>query len=138
MATNEDGYCEHGTYVGGIGIDWMCGWCESGISDEEYAEYVREERAKREPISTDADLLATVVAALIRETGGMTPDQYSAVLLWTVADGKTVARALGEHHTAEALSDLQGYIEGLDVYDLGEGGVERMAAWERALAAVTK
>lgn len=24
------GYCFHGTYVGGCGIDWMCGWCESG------------------------------------------------------------------------------------------------------------
>lgn len=25
-----DGYCPHGVYVGGIGIDWMCGRCESG------------------------------------------------------------------------------------------------------------
>lgn len=24
------GHCFHGTYVGGCGIDWMCGWCESG------------------------------------------------------------------------------------------------------------
>lgn len=27
-----DGYCEHGVYVGGCGIDWMCQWCEDGIS----------------------------------------------------------------------------------------------------------
>lgn len=26
----EEGYCRHGVYVGGIGIDWMCGACESG------------------------------------------------------------------------------------------------------------
>ena len=27
------GYCRHGAYVGGIGIDWMCGYCESGITE---------------------------------------------------------------------------------------------------------
>ncbi|HZZ17152.1 MAG TPA: hypothetical protein VFE08_14455 [Candidatus Sulfotelmatobacter sp.] len=26
------GYCEHGTYVGGCGADYMCGYCEDGIS----------------------------------------------------------------------------------------------------------
>jgi hypothetical protein len=30
-----DGYCEHGTYVGGCGTDWMCHWCEDGISAAE-------------------------------------------------------------------------------------------------------
>lgn len=29
---DPDGYCPHGTYVGGCGIDWMCQWCEDGIS----------------------------------------------------------------------------------------------------------
>lgn len=28
--------CEHGTYVGGCGIDWMCGSCESGYPSEYY------------------------------------------------------------------------------------------------------
>ena len=28
----RDGYCEHGVYVGGCGIDWMCGYCESGVT----------------------------------------------------------------------------------------------------------
>ena len=23
-------YCKHGNYVGGMGIDWMCIWCENG------------------------------------------------------------------------------------------------------------
>lgn len=32
----DSGYCEHGVYVGGCGPDWMCGWCESGISWGEY------------------------------------------------------------------------------------------------------
>lgn len=24
------GYCRHGVYVGGCGVDWMCGRCENG------------------------------------------------------------------------------------------------------------
>lgn len=27
----REGYCKHGKYVGGIGIDWMCGPCEDGL-----------------------------------------------------------------------------------------------------------
>ena len=30
---DNDGYCVHGTYVGGCGIDWMCGHCEMGNYD---------------------------------------------------------------------------------------------------------
>lgn len=26
----EPGYCRHGVYVGGCGVDWMCGACEAG------------------------------------------------------------------------------------------------------------
>lgn len=26
-----EGYCRHGKYVGGSGVDLMCHWCESGI-----------------------------------------------------------------------------------------------------------
>lgn len=25
-----EGYCQHGTYVGGCGVDWLCGACEAG------------------------------------------------------------------------------------------------------------
>ena len=35
----EDGYCVHGAYVGGCGIDYMCHWCEDGISWEDYCAY---------------------------------------------------------------------------------------------------
>lgn len=27
---SRDGYCMHGVYVGGVGIDWMCHMCELG------------------------------------------------------------------------------------------------------------
>lgn len=29
---HRNGYCRHGKYVGGCGIDWMCGLCEDGIT----------------------------------------------------------------------------------------------------------
>lgn len=40
-SSNEDGYCRHGAYVGGCGIDWMCGTCENYSLDEEI-EAIRE------------------------------------------------------------------------------------------------
>ena len=30
MRDQHYNYCPHGVYVGGCGIDWMCGECESG------------------------------------------------------------------------------------------------------------
>jgi len=30
MTRSKDGYCPHGVYVGGVGVDWMCGPCEDG------------------------------------------------------------------------------------------------------------
>jgi hypothetical protein len=30
---DANGYCPHGVYVGGCGIDWMCGKCEDGESN---------------------------------------------------------------------------------------------------------
>ena len=35
---SRDGFCRHGVYVGGCGIDWMCGTCEMYSLDEEVAE----------------------------------------------------------------------------------------------------
>lgn len=29
---NENGYCRHGMYTGGIGIDHICGYCEDGAN----------------------------------------------------------------------------------------------------------
>lgn len=34
--SNNNGYCPHGKYVGGIGWDIMCGYCESGWTDKNY------------------------------------------------------------------------------------------------------
>lgn len=29
-------HCVHGKYVGGCGIDWICGYCEDGVSRDEF------------------------------------------------------------------------------------------------------
>jgi len=37
-------YCKHGTFIGNpFGGDYLCSWCEDGISDEDFALYVRRE-----------------------------------------------------------------------------------------------
>jgi len=33
IVPRPEGYCVHGTYTGGCGIDWLCGACESGEDD---------------------------------------------------------------------------------------------------------
>jgi hypothetical protein len=30
---SDENHCVHGTYVGGCGIDWMCGQCENGDTE---------------------------------------------------------------------------------------------------------
>ncbi len=41
----EQDYCEHGTYIGPpSGADFLCGWCESGISVKEMNEILAAQR----------------------------------------------------------------------------------------------
>lgn len=55
----QEGRCKHGTYVGGCGADYMCGYCENGMTDYEWAigvaldEYYWEMK-KKAKIETDA------------------------------------------------------------------------------------
>lgn len=38
----DDMHCVHGTYIGGpCGPDYLCGWCEDGISEQEYNAIMR-------------------------------------------------------------------------------------------------
>lgn len=59
-----DGYCDHGVYVGGCGIDWMCQWCEDGISRAEWLAMGRAERLAgvRERAQRAERLLAYLLA----------------------------------------------------------------------------
>ena len=39
VLTHEQTHCKHGVFIGHwAGPDYMCFWCEMGVSDEEYAE----------------------------------------------------------------------------------------------------
>lgn len=64
-------YCPHGVYVGGCGIDWMCDWCESGISVQEARRIVtaRETRETRERAERAALMLAKLLET--GEIGGI-------------------------------------------------------------------
>lgn len=61
---DESGECEHGTYVGGCGIDWICGWCEDGISAREVSEIYA-----RRAIARDRETVRTIrgLARVLRE-----------------------------------------------------------------------
>ena len=42
-------YCKHGVYTGSPGgADYMCGYCEDGVSDEEYAAILKTNREYEE------------------------------------------------------------------------------------------
>lgn len=77
----EEGVCVHGTYVGGCGIDWMCGWCEDGISLEEYNEIIaREWTARhRETVRRARDLAST-----LRDDMGRTDEEIADVIAYFV------------------------------------------------------
>ena len=37
LLSYESTHCKHGTFIGNaFGPDYMCFWCEMGVSDEEY------------------------------------------------------------------------------------------------------
>ena len=43
---NPDQYCKHGTFTGSWwGPDYLCGWCEDGVSLEDFQRYQREDAA---------------------------------------------------------------------------------------------
>lgn len=67
----EDGYCEHGTYVGGCGIDWMCGYCEDGWT---WAEYQSMLMFQRIALRTRHEVLK-MTALIIGQSVGWTPEE---------------------------------------------------------------
>lgn len=61
---DPEGYCEHGTYVGGCGADLMCSWCEDGISVREAKRIITMERTRavRDRAERTAQFLAAILA----------------------------------------------------------------------------
>jgi hypothetical protein len=44
----DETHCEHGTYIGYPGgADYLCGWCEDGVSYREYSAIMRQQRHNR-------------------------------------------------------------------------------------------
>ena len=64
---DQGGYCEHGRYVGGCGIDYMCDWCESGISAAEMNRIFAQRRLAG--VRERADRAEKFLALLLREHG---------------------------------------------------------------------
>lgn len=48
ICPNPHDHCVHGTYVGGCGIDWMCGPCEMGVEWDDYLEHLDHQRRQYE------------------------------------------------------------------------------------------
>lgn len=45
---DDRNYCKHGTFIGNpYGADYMCGWCEDGVSVDEYRAAMRYQAAAR-------------------------------------------------------------------------------------------
>lgn len=61
---NGDGYCVHGVYVGGCGIDWICGLCEDGVSYEEWQAGLAAERTLR--ARQDGENVCKIMNLLLR------------------------------------------------------------------------
>lgn len=64
---DPDGYCQHGQYVGGCGIDYMCEWCENGVSAAEARRIIVKERTRA--VRERADRAARTLTLLL--THGM-------------------------------------------------------------------
>ena len=56
-------FCEHGTFIGSWwGPDYLCGWCEMGVSvDEVHAVRAGQRRAEMEAIERDIEHLFGVI-----------------------------------------------------------------------------
>lgn len=59
------GYCKHGVYVGGCGVDWMCGACEAGEPDMTLREAIARVDRKARALWDLSDAL--VAAALLSD-----------------------------------------------------------------------
>lgn len=63
-----EGYCFHGMWVGGCGIDWMCGACESGELGSDHYDYLSGSYRYSEALrTTKRNLLKKQIAAWVAE-----------------------------------------------------------------------
>ncbi len=70
-------HCKHGTYVGHPGgPDYMCGYCEDGVTDEEWATWKKEEARSRRAETKEA-LSSMVKAVRVLQKDAPTPTIFA-------------------------------------------------------------
>ena len=79
------GYCKHGTYVGGCGIDWMCGSCESGDPDITPAEIracITSELANLELVTLIYEDIAVSYPQFVGSIPELTQRERASIASW--------------------------------------------------------
>ncbi len=91
-----EGYCKHGVYVGGSGIDWMCGRCEDGDTSPE-------EEVKKEftftYVPTIGELKGIPQMMRLRRADAMVMQrafEYAGLRFWLVVE-EVVEEELDDH-----------------------------------------
>lgn len=98
-------YCKHGTFIGNwAGPDYMCGPCEDGISDAEWAEICKANEEHREAETGErmfwhalgdmckAERAAKDLAQLTRTEGGFDIDgSWTEFINWIIVARKVEA-----------------------------------------------
>lgn len=55
----DTNYCVHGTFIGNpYGADYLCGWCEEGVSLEDFQRYCQRQNNRQRRINTWTKFLA--------------------------------------------------------------------------------
>lgn len=77
-------YCKHGNYIGNwAGPDYLCGACEDGLSDSEWAEICKAQEAHREREMGERMFFHALGAMSKMEHASIDPDGTWAVfILW--------------------------------------------------------
>lgn len=81
LLSYDDTHCRHGVFIGHpYGPDYMCFWCEMGVSDEEY-EAEMAERARARVRKYRSRIYFQVILRLMRRHAPM-PDGPEKAALW--------------------------------------------------------
>lgn len=97
----EAGYCIHGKYVGGMGVDWICQDCEDGLTIDEMVDSYMAVLVEE---VTDTLEIANILTRMEKRVGFETPiisDMRNALvrlysIIWEDADKRAVFQILHE------------------------------------------
>lgn len=79
---NPDFHCEHGTFIGNpYGGDYLCHWCEDGISIEDYTSLIAERQARKNLYERALKTFHAGCAIAQREFGDNWPPEVKDALV---------------------------------------------------------